>query len=120
MGVNVILFVVVQIGLEPWRRKRLVRGFEEKVREAVKEIPQSDMNMVIRQVEQPERPVEIVIIGEEKVEEPPAEEDNQEITEIVEETVQTNYEGKDIWISAAGGAVVGGLLTALGTWIISR
>src|SRR5256885_14736180 len=35
MGVNVLLFVVVQIGLEPWRRKRLVRGFEEKVKEVV-------------------------------------------------------------------------------------
>ena len=35
MGVNVVLFIVVQIGLEPWRRKRLVRGFEEKVKEVV-------------------------------------------------------------------------------------
>lgn len=35
MGVNVLLFVVVQIGLEPWRRNRLVRGFEEKVKEVV-------------------------------------------------------------------------------------
>lgn len=35
MGVNVLLFVVVQIGFEPWRRKRLVRGFEEKVKEVV-------------------------------------------------------------------------------------
>jgi hypothetical protein len=35
MGVNLFLFGVVQIGLEPWRRKRLVSGFEEKVREVV-------------------------------------------------------------------------------------
>jgi hypothetical protein len=35
MGVNVVLFIVVQVGLEPWRRKRLVRGFEEKVKEVV-------------------------------------------------------------------------------------
>jgi sensitive to high expression protein 9, mitochondrial len=36
MGVNIMLFVVFQIGVEPWRRRRLVSGFEEKVREALK------------------------------------------------------------------------------------
>ncbi|KAI9772358.1 MAG: sensitivity to high expression protein she9 [Geoglossum umbratile] len=35
MGVNVLLFLVFQIGVEPWRRKRLVKGFEEKVKEAL-------------------------------------------------------------------------------------
>lgn len=35
MGVNVLLFLVFQFGFEPWRRKRLVHGFEEKVREAL-------------------------------------------------------------------------------------
>ena len=35
MGVNVLLFFVFQFGFEPWRRRRLVRGFEEKVREAL-------------------------------------------------------------------------------------
>ena len=35
MGVNVLLFFVFQIGVEPWRRKRLVKGFEEKVAEAL-------------------------------------------------------------------------------------
>lgn len=35
MGVNVLLFLIFQIGVEPWRRKRLVKGFEEKVREAL-------------------------------------------------------------------------------------
>ena len=35
MGVNVLLFVIFQIGVEPWRRKRLVKGFEEKVMEAL-------------------------------------------------------------------------------------
>lgn len=35
MGVNVVLFLVFQIGVEPWRRKRLVKGFEEKVLEAL-------------------------------------------------------------------------------------
>ena len=35
MGVNVLLFLIFQIAVEPWRRKRLVRGFEEKVMEAL-------------------------------------------------------------------------------------
>lgn len=37
MGFNVLLFVVVQLWLEPWKRKRLVGGFEEKVREVIQE-----------------------------------------------------------------------------------
>jgi len=35
MGVNVLLFLVFQIGVEPWRRRRLVKAFEEKVMEAL-------------------------------------------------------------------------------------
>ncbi|KAI0913244.1 hypothetical protein F4823DRAFT_87424 [Ustulina deusta] len=35
MGVNILLFLLLQFGAEPWRRQRLVRGFEEKVREAL-------------------------------------------------------------------------------------
>ncbi|KAI0206303.1 Mdm33 family-domain-containing protein [Astrocystis sublimbata] len=37
MGVNILLFLLLQFGAEPWRRQRLVRGFEEKVREALAE-----------------------------------------------------------------------------------
>lgn len=37
MGFNVFLFIVVQLGLEPWKRRRLVGGFEEKVREVIQE-----------------------------------------------------------------------------------
>ena len=35
MGVNVLLFLIFQIGVEPWRRRRLVKGFKEKVIEAL-------------------------------------------------------------------------------------
>ncbi|OKL58315.1 hypothetical protein UA08_06538 [Talaromyces atroroseus] len=35
MGVNVLLFLIFQILVEPWRRQRLVKGFEEKVKEAI-------------------------------------------------------------------------------------
>ena len=35
MGLNVLLFIVFQVAIEPWRRRRLVRGFEEKVLQAL-------------------------------------------------------------------------------------
>ena len=35
MGVNILLFLIFQVAIEPWRRKRLVKGFEEKVIEAL-------------------------------------------------------------------------------------
>ncbi|KAL9113094.1 MAG: hypothetical protein Q9227_002706 [Pyrenula ochraceoflavens] len=35
MGVNILLFLVFQVAVEPWRRRRLVRGFEEKVQIAI-------------------------------------------------------------------------------------
>lgn len=38
MGVNVLLFLVFQFGFEPWRRARLVKGFEVKVKEALEEV----------------------------------------------------------------------------------
>lgn len=41
MGFNVFLFIIVQLGLEPWKRKRLVGSFEEKVKLAITESEQS-------------------------------------------------------------------------------
>lgn len=35
MAFNVLLFLVVQLGLEPWKRRRLVGSFEEKVLSAL-------------------------------------------------------------------------------------
>ena len=35
VGVNILLFLVFQVAVEPWRRRRLVKGFEEKVMEAL-------------------------------------------------------------------------------------
>ncbi|KAK9459734.1 Mdm33 family-domain-containing protein [Lipomyces oligophaga] len=47
MGFNVLLFIVVQLLLEPWKRKRLVGSFEDKVRlvidERVNELKSSNM-----------------------------------------------------------------------------
>ena len=41
MGVNVLLFLIFQVGVEPWRRKRLVKGFEQKVQDALREAAES-------------------------------------------------------------------------------
>lgn len=41
MGFNVLLFLVVQLGLEPWKRRRLVGSFEEKVKEALQDDKES-------------------------------------------------------------------------------
>ncbi|RMZ92501.1 hypothetical protein DV736_g280, partial [Chaetothyriales sp. CBS 134916] len=35
MAINILLFIILQVLLEPWRRRRLVRGFEEKVEAAL-------------------------------------------------------------------------------------
>lgn len=47
MGVNVLLFLIFQIGVEPWRRKRLVKGFEEKVMEALEKEKSLDHPSVV-------------------------------------------------------------------------
>jgi sensitive to high expression protein 9 len=121
MGVNLFLFWVVQIGLEPWRRRRLVAGFEEKVREVIEE----------KQVERNENGQN----GSSMVVDTPASElEHVEVRDgmedgatLVEETIvgqedaETSVlENPDIWISAAGGAVAGGLVTALATFLLSR
>lgn len=138
MGINVLLFVVVQVGLEPWRRARLVRGFEEKVKEAVTQIPQQQS-----QSHQPLPPE--TLVQQTPIEQLPIQHDTNSIAiqedgavggienvmvvlgddgeiQALEKIEETGYvpERKDIWISAAGGAVIGGLITALGTWFISR
>ena len=53
MGFNVLLFVVVQLGLEPWKRRRLVRGFEEKVREVIQEEEKKNMQLGVQAAAMP-------------------------------------------------------------------
>jgi len=137
MGVNVLLFVVVQVGLEPWRRKRLVRGFEEKVKEAVQQIPaqqsqqlqpQPDTAMIIAPLPKGEDTTSIAIEPAKEGEEVAGLMDDgqgnivlteEEIKEI-EEASEYIPEKRDIWISAASGALLGSLLTALTTYLLSR
>jgi hypothetical protein len=138
MGINVLLFVVVQVGLEPWRRKRLVRGFEEKVKEAVTQISQQSQipteTLALQQsLELP--PTQQLSIQQDTIsmmiQESKEDGDENGIENVtvlhaevlpMEGMEENGYipEKRDIWISAAGGAVVGGLITALGTWLISR
>lgn len=47
MGLNVLLFVVFQIIIEPWRRRRLVKGFEEKVEVALRERDEQTRDMLM-------------------------------------------------------------------------
>lgn len=49
MGVNVLLFLVFQVLLEPWRRKRLVKGFEEKVVSALERENVSHADSVVKE-----------------------------------------------------------------------
>jgi len=54
MGLNVLLFIIFQLLLEPWRRRRLVRGFEDKVQEALKEkesLKEKDMTIATLKAE---------------------------------------------------------------------
>lgn len=44
MGMNVLLFLIFQIAVEPWRRRRLVKGFEDKVVEALEK--EKNMNHI--------------------------------------------------------------------------
>ncbi|CCH43679.1 Sensitive to high expression protein,mitochondrial [Wickerhamomyces ciferrii] len=37
MGINILLFLVFQLALEPWKRRRLVGNFEEKVQQVLEE-----------------------------------------------------------------------------------
>lgn len=46
MGMNIFLFVVLQLLLEPWKRKRLVGSFEDKVKSALNDYS-AEQNMKI-------------------------------------------------------------------------
>ena len=105
MGFNVFLFVIVQLGLEPWRRRRLVGGFEEKVREVIHEEAQrnallqaENLAVASRSAVLPGENVEAV----KAVQEPPA---NSLATKAVEEDLST-VEGV---AAELGGALAAGM-----------
>lgn len=72
MGVNVLLFLVFQVLVEPWRRKRLVTGFEDKVTEALAEreaVPVGEMTKMETEVSPSSShfPAEVFTSTEEKL-----------------------------------------------------
>ncbi|KAG8527561.1 uncharacterized protein KY384_007713 [Bacidia gigantensis] len=62
MGVNVFLFLIFQIGVEPWRRKRLVKGFEDKVAEALEKEARLTGAKASERTPADENPSEVVLI----------------------------------------------------------
>jgi hypothetical protein len=132
MGVNLFLFGVVQIGLEPWRRKRLVSGFEEKVREVV--LQQQPLNVYeierngildgqVRMVDGTEGEDSPYAHGEQGTLKDMSTAE-REVEDIIVQDLRDDVDGeierKDIWISAVGGAVAGSFCTAVATYLLSR
>jgi hypothetical protein len=132
MGVNVFLFVIVQIGLEPWRRQRLILGFEEKVKEVIAQTQnESGIGMVDEHVLSMAKDTlgenvtalsetETTMDGEQQVDDGIAVDLVGMTTDSENEVATGDLEKKDLWISAAGGAVVGALLTAVTTYLLGR
>ena len=140
MGVNLVLFVVVQVGLEPWRRKRLVRGFEEKVKEVVQQQPTRSAGLESSEkVEDGAIGIEVVktaggdTIGIARHDTDDNKEDigaalSEDWVVVDSEDIPVEeksygeilHEKKDILMGAAGGVVIGSLVTALGTYLLSR
>ncbi|CCH60694.1 hypothetical protein TBLA_0D01870 [Henningerozyma blattae CBS 6284] len=46
MGVNILLFTVFQLLLEPWKRRRLTRSFEDKVKVALEQFSKDHVGLV--------------------------------------------------------------------------
>lgn len=64
MAFNVLLFLVVQLGLEPWKRRRLVGSFEEKVLAALDErIPVNNLEKVVSEPAQEDSELGVVAPG---------------------------------------------------------
>ena len=68
MGLNVVLFLLFQVAVEPWRRRRLVRGFEEKVQAALEKenVIGASTPTLANTVSKAESPVNEVLIAEPK------------------------------------------------------
>ena len=47
MGINVLLFFVATLIVEPWKRKRLVASFEDKVKVAISEVNLLNTDLVV-------------------------------------------------------------------------
>ncbi|KAK6198136.1 Mdm33 family-domain-containing protein [Scheffersomyces amazonensis] len=52
MGINVFLFIIATFFVEPWKRKRLVAAFENKVKELLNALPEADKTAVAPIIEE--------------------------------------------------------------------
>ncbi|KAL5356025.1 sensitive to high expression protein 9-like protein, mitochondrial [Aspergillus floccosus] len=84
MGMNVLLFLIFQIAVEPWRRKRLVKGFEEKVIEAIEK--EREMNHVEVLSPAAAATAAVEAAGEDAVPAPVEEETTSDGASMVEDT----------------------------------
>lgn len=53
MGLNVILFLVVQLGLEPWKRRRLVKSFEQSSLKSFEELLERERQLQLQDNTEP-------------------------------------------------------------------
>jgi sensitive to high expression protein 9, mitochondrial len=118
LGANITLFVVIQVGLEPWRREKLTSAFEKKVHLAFRELSRSEKER--SEKEETERnqkdmtnEISLDSIGPtEKGEEVDLEENEKESFFRIPQ--------KEAYLGYLQSAVFGGLVTALTTWFFSR
>ena len=83
MGVNVLLFLVFQIGVEPWRRKRLVKGFEDKVMEALEK--EGSAGAKLAEMNEAKRIFDSVFEASETFVSPPVTEESLEVRMPIDE-----------------------------------
>jgi sensitive to high expression protein 9 len=113
MGFNVLLFIVVQLGLEPWKRRRLVGGFEEKVREVIQE--ESKKNQFLNAQPAPQQAVaaaaaaakvdEITVPGETPTEEATEKQFEEVVDAVVDAEVAEELAAAEAAAAEAAAAV---------------
>lgn len=52
MGINICLFLIFQLLLEPWKRRRLTRSFEDKVKVALDTYSREQENLISMRIEE--------------------------------------------------------------------
>lgn len=52
MGINICLFLIFQLLLEPWKRRRLTRSFEDKVKIALDTYSKEQENLILMKIEE--------------------------------------------------------------------
>lgn len=67
MGINILLFLVFQLALEPWKRRRLVGNFEQKVQQVLEEnayLQNEKLDVMSKKVEELQESDRLPILNE--------------------------------------------------------